>query len=361
MKTKILFFPAVIATLIIVSCNKIEPGLNSGVEAVEDNASFPQSNAILSFADEDAFLAEVENLRHGGDGNTTKTCVTSVENFISLYEEFSQAMAEADNYYQREGGYEEFKAMFPHLYYPEYEGDYSAFLPVSDESIAKLINQNGKVLIAGKEVDFRDVWSYDTIRELGLGMPQGTDNESLTKAFTDVVTLTLEKQNVNSKRKAWITLRGIAIDQIEFSGKVGRIDLCFRKKGFLGWYNGQMTSRSYVITGYAPAPSTEAYRAYYLGGPKITEYSPHKYCVAIRPLSATSSNFGAHTFYFECGEDDITYSFTGKFTTNVDALLNMNNGTGVGENLASAFTNRSVLEETFGPDIANMFVWAYQN
>lgn len=361
MKTKFLYFPAVIATLIIVSCNKIDSGLNTESEVEEKSAVFPQSNAILSFADEDAFLAEVENLRQGGNGNATKARVTSVENFISLYEEFSQAMAEADYYYQREGGYEEFKAKFPHLYYPEYEGDYSAFLPVSDESIAKLINQDGKVLIAGKEVDFRDVWSYDTIRELGLGMPQGTDNESLTKAFTDVVTLTLEKQNVNSKRKAWITLRGIAIDQIEFSGKVGRIDLCFRKKGFLGWYNGQMTSRSYVITGYAPAPSTEAYRAYYLGGPKITEYSPHKYCVAIRPLSATSSNFGAHTFYFECGEDDITYSFTGKFTTNVDALLNMNNGTGVGENLASAFTNRSVLEETFGPDIANMFVWAYQN
>lgn len=361
MKTKFLYFPAVIATLIIVSCNKIDSGLNSESEVEEKSAVFPQSNAILSFADEDAFFAEVENLRQGGDGNATKARVTSVENFISLYEEFSQAMAEADYYYQREGGYEEFKAKFPHLYYPECEGDYSAFLPVGDESIAKLINQDGKVLIAGKEVDYRDVWSYEKVRELGLGMPPESVDETMTKAFTDMVTLSLEKQDVNSKRKAWITLRGIAIDQINFTGKVGRIDLCFRKKGFLGWYNGRMTSESYVITGYANPPSTEAYRGYYLGGPKTTEYSPHKYAVAIRPLSATSSNYGVHTFYFECGADDMEYSFTGKFTTNVDALLNMNNGTGVGEDLVSAFTDRDALEETFGSVIANMYIWAYQN
>ena len=39
----------------------------------------------------------------------------------------------------------------------------------------------------------------------------------------------------------------------------------------------------------------------------------------------------------------------------------MNNGTGVGEDIVSAFTNRRVLEETFGQDIANMFVLTYQN
>jgi hypothetical protein len=74
-------------------------------------------------------------------------------------------MTEADDYYQREGGYEEFKVKFPNLYYPEYEEDYAAFLPVSDEAIAKLLNQQGKVIIAGKEIDMRDVFSYEKIHE----------------------------------------------------------------------------------------------------------------------------------------------------------------------------------------------------
>lgn len=353
----------IISLISVLSCSKIDSKDPVPSESSTEETVFSQSNAILSFESDEAFMNAVNEIRNGKEDIDAVTKSSRVENFISLYDEFKQAMAEADYYYQKEGGYEKFKARFPNLYYPEHNEDYAAFLPVSDEAIAKLINQKGKVNIAKKEVDFRDVFSYDKILELGLGMPEETMSEIVsTKSLNETKILTLNQQTINNKRKAWITLRGIAINDIQFQGKVGRVDLCFRKKGILGWYNGQLTSESYVITGYAPAPSTEVYTADYIGGAKTLEYSPHKYVVAIRPLTATTSNFGTRTFYFRFGLEDLTYSFTGEFTTNVDALLAKNNGTGIGEDLASAFTFRGVIEETFGNNYPyNWYVFGYSN
>lgn len=306
--------------LLIVACNKTP--FISPKEIPFD------SNRVLTFEDESSFQKAIERIRNG---ESLFAVTRSTETFKSLYDEFYQAMTEADDYYLREGGYEEFKEKFPDLFYPEHGEDYSAFLPVSDEAIAKLLNPAGKVIISGKERDFRDIWTYEKLQELGLGIPDkiASLNDVSTRAFTDMKTLTLDKQNINSKRKAWITLRGIKLP--DYGAKIGRVDLCFRKKGVLGWYNGMMTSESYI--------KQDGKRIPYNGGIKDKEYSPHKYTVAARPISMTSSNYGKATFYFECGADDLDYSFTGVFSTDVDALLDMNNGTGIGEDIANLFKN----------------------
>lgn len=70
--------------------------------------------------------------------------------FYSLYDYFTDAMNEAESYYDRPGGYEEFKAKYAMLYFPEEGDDYSAYLPVKDQKIAKLLNANGEVSINGK-------------------------------------------------------------------------------------------------------------------------------------------------------------------------------------------------------------------
>ena len=304
--------------MVMISCNKMDNVANDENTIVSGSSV---STSILSFDSEADFLTAVQSVR---SGIATKS--TGVENFKSLYDEFHKAMAEADDYYQREGGYEEFKAKFPNLYYPEYEEDYAAFLPVSDEAVAKLLNTEGKVRIAGEEVDYRDVRSYDKLVELGLGMPEyNTLANSETKAFSDFVTLTEERQNVNSKRKAWITRRGI--DYPEASVKIGRVDLCFRKKGILGWYNGKMISRSYTLSaGFSPGEYAKHYHPFY-----INDSSPHRYIAQWRPINATTSNFGVRTLFFECGEDEPAYSFTGRFTLSIDALLDLTNGPGFWE------------------------------
>ena len=320
MQKKILLSLSMIiaGAMVMISCNKMENVVNDENTIISDSSA---NTTILSFDSEDDFLVAVQSVR---SGIATKS--TGIENFKSLYDEFDQAMAEADDYYQREGGYEEFKAKFPDLYYPEYEEDYAAFLPVSDEAIAKLLNTEGKVMIAGIEVDYRDVWSYERIVELGLGMPE-YDNLAGpgTKALSDFVTLTEEKQTINSKRKAWITRRGI--EYPEACAKIGRVDLCFRKKGALGWYNGKMISRSYTRSaGFNPGEYAKHYHPFY-----INDSSPHRYIAKWRPINATTSNFGVQTLFFECGEDEPAYSFTGSFTLNIDDLLNLTNGPGFWE------------------------------
>lgn len=323
MKKKNLIFTTLAFAVAIAACNKVD---DSVLVSPKDSE---QSESILSFEDENAFQDALADIRRNGD-NARIITRSGGSDFVSLYDEFDQAMTEADDYYQRDGGYEEFKAKFPDLYYPEYKEDYSAFLPVSDEDVAKLLNRQGKVLIAGEERDFRDVWSYDKIVELGLGMPEASAEMIQTKAPTLPVNyfiLTLDKQTVNKKRQAWITLRGINVREETFQAKIGRVDLCYRKKGALGWYNGKMSSYSYMFR--------NDIQYYYDGGPKNLEYSPHKYSVAARPINATSSNYGVQTFYFYCYADDTENNFDAKFTTDVDALLDMNNGTGIGEDIVA--------------------------
>ena len=339
MKNNIIICIGALAFLTVASqsCNKMESDSTPIINEGEKVETFTQSNAILSFESENDFLAAVQAVRRGNNDVLAETRSASPEHFISLYEEFVQAMSEADYYYQREGGYEEFKERFPNLYYPEYAEDYAAFLPVSDEIVAQFINQDGKVIIAGKEKDLRDVWTYEKIQELGLAMPEEDVVElPETRASSSAFRLTLDKQDVNKKRRAWITRRGITIDDMKF----GRLDLCFRKKGLLGWYNGTMTSNSYIIERMPGFGSTIERKIWYNGGGKLEEYSPHKYYVACRPASDESSSYGVRDFYFEC-DSDPTYNFTAYYTADVDALLDLNNGTGFWEDVAAFFSGKS--------------------
>lgn len=139
-----------IGASVFLSCSELEPVTISDAMTYTTETVFTQSNAILSFTNEEEFLSLVNLIRNGESRYTIQTRSSSAENFISLYDEFEQAKAEADEYYQRNGGYEEFKVKFPNLFYPEYGEDYAAFLPVSDEAVAKLLNQQGKVIIGGR-------------------------------------------------------------------------------------------------------------------------------------------------------------------------------------------------------------------
>ncbi|ULB34959.1 MULTISPECIES: hypothetical protein [Proteiniphilum] len=339
MKTK-LFTLLALTCMMLSSCNN---ELDESQIAIinETNTVFKQSDGILTFDNEADFRKAVETMRNNQSETTTFTRSASGEGFTSIYDEFDEAMNEADDYYQREGGYEEFKLKFPNLYYPEHGEDYAAFLPVSDEAVAKLLNQQGKVIIAGEEKDLRDVDSYEKIQELGLGMPEyeNTDENPSTRAFTDIKYLTLSKEKMNKKRKAWITLRGIEVsDKKSKDGskvKLGRVDLCFRKKGAVHWYNGKMTSRGYGYTkeGYRrPIKSQEL---------KELEYSPHKYYVSASRYYQTinPSELDYLKLEFRCGEDYPKYSFTGFYTVDINHLMSLNNGTGFGEDLASFLVN----------------------
>ena len=72
-------------------------------------------------------------------------------------------------------------------------------------------------------------------------------------------------------------------------------------------------------------------------GPYVDKASPHKYLVAAR-LEGSNELLGSDTFYFETDYEDNTYSFTGRFPENLDALLDLNNGLDFWEQLGQFFS-----------------------
>lgn len=151
--------------------------------------------------------------------------------FLSIYDDLKIAMAEAEDYYETEEGYKQFKEKHSALFFAEQPEDYSAYLPVSNKYVAKLINVKGEVEIAGEIKDLRDITSYQQLIDLNL-IP--TENE-----FADLRSLPLNHLPTEycNDRKLWVNVvtrpgtdHGVYEEIL--------VEVCFRKKGFLGaWYN----------------------------------------------------------------------------------------------------------------------------
>lgn len=149
--------------------------------------------------------------------------------FHSLYDDFEEAMNEAESYYDTENGYKEFKAKHSALFFAEQPEDYSAYLPVSNRTVAKFLNVNGEVEIAGTVVDLRDITSYQQLVDKSL-IPKEQNLINLKSTVNR-----LDDVHCND-RKLWVNAWArpgqtpIGLDKI--------VEVGFRKKGFLGaWYN----------------------------------------------------------------------------------------------------------------------------
>ena len=177
-------------------------------------------DSILNFADNNALenaLSDIENTVNS----------LQKEGFKSMYNVFDEAMGDADNYYDTKEHYEQFKVKYASLYFPEYGDDYSAYLPISDQKLAKLANKNGFLKVNGELIDCKDISSYVKLDSLGLTPP----NEKLRS--TDVFNYR------EGKNKLWVkySVLGTISGKPDYSAGV-KFEVCFRKKGFLGaWYN----------------------------------------------------------------------------------------------------------------------------
>ena len=151
--------------------------------------------------------------------------------FKSIYTTFDQAMAEADNYYDSRENYEKYKQIYSSLYFPEYGDDYSAYLPVSDKKMAKLANAEGFIKVNGELVDCKDISSYATLDSLGLTPPNPKSRSSRIYYYEE------------GKNKLWVnfstaqTING----QPDYASGL-KLEVCFRKKGWLGWFNRKASS-----------------------------------------------------------------------------------------------------------------------
>lgn len=160
---KLLFAAISFAVLFSACSNDVE-----NIQGMANVNIVNEESGVLSFSDIAEFQAAVEAVEQGGPQTRSNV------NFKSLYDEYEAAWEIEEEYYTSKEKYNEFKKMFPHLYFPEYEDDYSFFLPVSDENIAKLVNPEGNVMIDGKLVNYIDIKTPQDLLELGLLCPNAT-------------------------------------------------------------------------------------------------------------------------------------------------------------------------------------------
>lgn len=251
---------SIISFLILISCES-----NSIIKETEivnnKETSVKLKKEILSFDSETEFNSVLENLNQENEnalkkGMTTRSLNSNkIDNFHSLYDEFNEAMEVAESYYEREGGYEEFKLRFSNLYYPEYGDDYSAYLPVSDKAVAKLLNNKGEVIIDGVKKNMKDINSYEQLEKLGLTFPEKTnshDIQVLSNNWGDdpyyptlppppssdyhSISLNTDIYNADNNRRFKVNRLDVRNFPTEYWLDI-TLEIVFRKKGFLGWYN----------------------------------------------------------------------------------------------------------------------------
>lgn len=154
--------------------------------------------------------------------------------FYSLYDYFIDAMNEAESYYDRPGGYEEFKAKYSMLYFPEEGDDYSAYLPIKDKNIAKLLNSNGEVSINGKTINLKDISSYKQLVDLDFAPVEEDYTVPTTRAGYPLNELPEVRCN---DRRLWVRTEVRGGSSPGVAEEIA-IQVRFRKKGLFGkWYN----------------------------------------------------------------------------------------------------------------------------
>ena len=168
-------------------------------------------NGTLSFENEEELKEIAENLISFSTTKSVDRALTinysnidklHKNGFTSLYDVFVNAINDVDSYYNREGGYEELKAKYPSLFFPEVGDDISPYLPISDKQLAMLADSNGDVLIANKKVSLKDITTYQQLRDLGQVPPDGI---SLAAERGDEISGTNSiPQTTVDKNKVWV-------------------------------------------------------------------------------------------------------------------------------------------------------------
>ncbi|MDO5665854.1 MAG: DUF4848 domain-containing protein [Bacteroidia bacterium] len=269
-KSKVLIkcvFMAIVISLSMVSCDQSEIGVETPQETTNImGTKLDLVNKTLSFDNEQSLknlLSEIKKIgfsttRSSSTGSSTE--LLQLDGFHSLYDTYVDAMLNAESYYDREGGYEEFKKKYSSLYFPEHEDDFSAYLPVSDPMLAHLLNNNGEVIIAGKTVNMKDVFSYKQLEELGLTPPEEEISVSKESSISNTragnlyypgtpVVLELKKRMTYNNRRIWFDHFTLGVRGNTPQLSAG-LEICFRKKGFLGaWYNHWALTKATVGVG----------------------------------------------------------------------------------------------------------------
>lgn len=152
----------------------------------------------IKFKDNSAYnrvLADLELMPH----EEREKWMNNLEDFSSMYKTYEEAMAEAEEYCDRAGGYEEFKEKYPSLYFPENNEDFGAYVPYENELLAICANENGRLIVGEEIIDLEKIDNYEQLIASGRGMVEEqevlTDGDTLTDLNSDL----LQGRSINSR------------------------------------------------------------------------------------------------------------------------------------------------------------------
>ena len=166
----------IIVTIMNSCTNEKIDDLTQNKETADQTVNFLShlinvEDGMLSFENESELKSIILEMKNNEKNKTrmgsielylqTSDLATDIKGFKSLYDTYEEALDVAVSYYEREGGYEEFKKRFSSLYFPEHKDDYAVYLPVTDETLAKLLNVDGYVIIGDKKINMKDISTYE--------------------------------------------------------------------------------------------------------------------------------------------------------------------------------------------------------
>lgn len=199
---------------------------------------------ILKFKDESTFNRIVEELNSSSNED-----VLAWENnlgFTSLNTIFEEAMEEAANLDESEGAYKAFKAKYSEsLYFPEYKEDYGAYLPVSEESLAFVLNKKGEVMVGDEKRSYVDIVNYIQLQQAGEALYDMDENTPMLLNFkeNDYIGAQYDsgwRQNPDGDRKLKLKIGRRVYNRNTTTGAFAlrlHFEISFRKKTWLGWSN----------------------------------------------------------------------------------------------------------------------------
>ena len=236
-------------------------GYSNVNEKMTDFGTSSNELSLLSFISEEAFLDAVEALDTLEINERKEWVKQHYGSFYSLEDLYDKAMIDANALDESKEAFIAYKEKYQeYLYFANYLDDCGAYLPISNRTMASLLNIHGEVRICGVVKNLRDINSYTDLQTTGRSMyDYGFVSENPSREWNPSYIyhsniIGYESSDnvgqefdsgwwVESKRKLRVKcgrkIRHISSNRYKIEL---HLELSFRKKTWVGWVNYSSTT-----------------------------------------------------------------------------------------------------------------------
>lgn len=263
------------ALLVPFACACSNDSLTEAVDHSNQTPALSRSvENMLSFDSEASFQQSVSLLSNMDESKQKSWISSHLKTITSLKDVYDEAMEDAADLDESREAYLAYKKKYENaLYFSSYKDDCGAYLPVSNQIIAMLINTDGNIRIGNEVRCLKDISNYTQLQEVGMAMYNAEKDRNYveSRAIADAPIVTLREagkpigdnntyefdSNWREENKRKIRLKcGRQVSSIDKNRRVIiprlHIEVSFRKKTWLGWsnYSSKTTTTGKFTGGY---------------------------------------------------------------------------------------------------------------